>query len=205
MRLFVDQGFDQTTVDQIAGRAGVSQRTFFRYFPCKEAVLFGFEFRGPFLDELRRRPSDESPAHSLRAATVSMWRLSVDTAQVRRSLRQQLIATHPGVRAYAQQLTENIAQDVAAVMAERLDVEIDGDVRPRVYGQLWAALNRWLMDRGDLGSGPTDAIDEFLRTVSCVVVDYAPSAADHQWMEAVDSGARRHVPPALGPVSSLRG
>jgi AcrR family transcriptional regulator len=39
-RLFRRDGFDRTTVDQIASGAGVSRRTFFRYFPTKEAVVF---------------------------------------------------------------------------------------------------------------------------------------------------------------------
>ena len=40
IELFLEQGFDATTVDQIAARAEISQRTYFRYFPTKEAVVF---------------------------------------------------------------------------------------------------------------------------------------------------------------------
>ncbi len=40
LELFADQGFDATTVDQIATRAGVSKTTFFRHFPAKEEVIF---------------------------------------------------------------------------------------------------------------------------------------------------------------------
>lgn len=39
-RLFLDRGFDQTTIDDIVELAGVGRRSFFRYFPSKEAVVF---------------------------------------------------------------------------------------------------------------------------------------------------------------------
>jgi AcrR family transcriptional regulator len=44
LALFSEQGFDETTTDQVAERAGVSPRTFFRYFPTKESVVFYRDF-----------------------------------------------------------------------------------------------------------------------------------------------------------------
>jgi AcrR family transcriptional regulator len=59
--LFIEFGFELTTIEDIVRRAGVARRTFFRYFPTKEAVLFSeFKVRQrQALESLERRPLDE--------------------------------------------------------------------------------------------------------------------------------------------------
>ncbi len=66
--LFVEQGYDTTTVDEIAAAAGMSQRSFFRYFGAKEdVVLVKFEAVGALLaEELARRPASEDAWTALR-------------------------------------------------------------------------------------------------------------------------------------------
>ena len=75
--LFARQGFEATTVDQIAEAAGMSRRTFFRYFAGKdELVLDRIVASGRLVaDALRDRPADEAAWPALRAAfdqTVSL-------------------------------------------------------------------------------------------------------------------------------------
>ena len=59
--LFLAQGYEQTTIDEIAAAVQVSQRTFFRYFAAKEDVLFGYmsEFDHLLVAELAARPARE--------------------------------------------------------------------------------------------------------------------------------------------------
>ena len=74
LRLFAVRGFAGTTVDDIAGAADVSRRTFFRYFDHKEDVLLGW------LDEvgedvaacLAARPCSEPPLDAVRASVLTL-------------------------------------------------------------------------------------------------------------------------------------
>ncbi|MDP9793656.1 AcrR family transcriptional regulator [Catenuloplanes nepalensis] len=70
MRLFVAQGFDATTTDQIAREAGVSPRSLFRYVGSKEDIVLGDMLAAgqSVLAALRDRPAGEEPWEALRAA-----------------------------------------------------------------------------------------------------------------------------------------
>src|SRR5690349_19141063 len=74
MELFTSRGYEQTTVADIADRAGVTSRTFFRYFADKREVLFtrseGFE--GPLVEALEAAPAAASPIDAVAAALDAM-------------------------------------------------------------------------------------------------------------------------------------
>ncbi|MFE4872066.1 TetR family transcriptional regulator [Streptomyces sp. NPDC056682] len=63
MELYTERGFEQTTVDEIAKRAGLTERTFFRHYADKREVLFGgaSELQDLFADTLAGLPAGTSP------------------------------------------------------------------------------------------------------------------------------------------------
>lgn len=73
-RLFLAQGFDATTMEQIAREAGVSRRSLFRYFSTKEDIVLGklVEEGLAVRDALEARPASEPPWDALRAAFASL-------------------------------------------------------------------------------------------------------------------------------------
>ena len=80
MRLFLDQGFEQTTIDQIASTAGISRRSFFRYFGTKEDIVLGdLASQGELMrDALEGVPPTVGPWDALRQALHAVDALDVD-------------------------------------------------------------------------------------------------------------------------------
>jgi AcrR family transcriptional regulator len=76
--LFLEQGYESTTVEQIAGIVDISPRTFFRYFTSKDHLVLWFHDHGEeiMLETLASRPQDEPPftalMHALRAVLSDM-------------------------------------------------------------------------------------------------------------------------------------
>jgi AcrR family transcriptional regulator len=148
MALFTSQGFDETTVEQIAARAGVSLRTFFRYFSCKEALLFGTDMSEQWESLLRGRPEGEPLLVSLQAVDHEHWRSGGEVGEPRRALRRQLVQTHPSVRAYGRQLVMDSTPVIEALAAERLGIAPgdDEDLRPVAFAGVFTALAIFLVE-----------------------------------------------------------
>jgi len=98
-RLFLEQGFEETTIDQIVSEVGVSRRSFFRYFGTKEDIILGgLIARGEIIRQaLAERPADEEPFTALRAAFVAI-RQPEDTVEFALDLHRMMSAS-PSLRA----------------------------------------------------------------------------------------------------------
>ncbi|MFF3488839.1 TetR/AcrR family transcriptional regulator [Streptomyces sp. NPDC002701] len=77
LRLFIEQGYDETTIAQIAREAGVSQRTLFRYFGTKEDLLGGGQdrFGQVLMDAISEQPADAGVWEALRAGVAAVLAL----------------------------------------------------------------------------------------------------------------------------------
>ena len=118
-RLFAEQGYEATSVDQIAAAAEVSPSTFFRYFPTKEDVVLSDEYDPMLADVLRSRPADESIVDAVRHALTDS--LSRQLADDREDLlfRTRLTFTVPSIRARSLEDQLNSQTGIAALIAER--------------------------------------------------------------------------------------
>jgi AcrR family transcriptional regulator len=74
LRLFREQGYQATTVEQIAAAAEVSPSTFFRYFPTKEDLVLQDDMDTRLVEAFARQPAGLAPIPAMRAALREAWR-----------------------------------------------------------------------------------------------------------------------------------
>ncbi|WP_235748587.1 TetR family transcriptional regulator [Nocardia coffeae] len=162
LHLFDDRGYDAVSVDNIVAIAGVSQRTFFRYFQSKDDLILQYErtLHARLLEALAARPAEEGPVTALRnayletATTASGYR-----ARMRR--RGQLLAASPTLRSRAGGERLAGVDDTCAVLTMRRSGTEPGDDewRLRVIATALSAVaadawTRWVGSGED--SDPAD-------------------------------------------------
>ena len=135
--LFARQGYDETTVDEIAAAVGISRRTFFRYFESKPDVVWG-EFDaelGRLRDRLAEAPDDEPLMDVLRRSVIATNRFGAGELDELR-IRMVLISTVPTLVAHSAVRYEEWCDVVAGFAAARLGGSPDdlgpADGRPGV-------------------------------------------------------------------------
>jgi AcrR family transcriptional regulator len=119
LKLFASQGYDTTTIEEVAERAGVSARTFFRYFPTKESVLYLHEhlWFQSLTEIYLAQPGSRSDIEALSATLVE---LAPELIPKRRSLLQhrRALASSPTLRGRQQdrhlEEIDELARSVAA-------------------------------------------------------------------------------------------
>ncbi|MFE5336573.1 TetR family transcriptional regulator [Isoptericola sp. NPDC056573] len=126
LRLLAADGFEGTTIDQIARAAGCSRRTFFRYFNSKEDVVIEVlsDLCDLILDALRARPANESPLTALRGALeAAVPFVIVDPGKFAALAR--LISASPALQGRHLRLQYDLEVALSAELAARQGVAQD--------------------------------------------------------------------------------
>ncbi|MEV5430042.1 TetR family transcriptional regulator [Streptomyces sp. NPDC052701] len=145
--LIGEQGYDATTIEQIAERAEVSPSTVLRYFPAKEDIVLTDEYDDAILRELHGRPADEPWTDSLRyALRKAAARATAEEPGITR-LRWRLVAEVPAVRSRMAQSMSVTGRLLGQALAERTGRAPDGlEVRvltTALMGGLMEAFLYW--------------------------------------------------------------
>jgi AcrR family transcriptional regulator len=163
LRLFAEQGFDQTTVEQIAAAAEVSPSTFFRYFPSKEAVILIDDYQPVLVDALKALPDGVPAAVAVREAVREAFaQLTPTDLEVMRQ-RALLVGSVLELRAAWLANTARAGETMAGLLAQRTGKAAD-DPSIRLFvaalGGIWIEVMRyWSRDPGrDLAADMDEAI-----------------------------------------------
>ena len=151
--LIAERGYSQVTVEDIAAAADVAPRTFFNYFPSKEAVLFGGD--PDRAAAARARVVSDLPGHSaldalrtvqrdeLRRMLAELAELGQDPAQFAGKVKAA--RSDPHLRAAQAAHMAQVEADLAAAVADRLGTDPERDPYPLVLASAAAGVMRAIL------------------------------------------------------------
>ncbi|MGV9775548.1 acyl-CoA-like ligand-binding transcription factor [Streptosporangium sp. NPDC003464] len=164
LRLFAEQGYEATTVEQIADAAEISPSTFFRYFPVKEDVAVPDDYGPLLLEALAAQPAGLGPVPALRAAVRAVFGRLSPEEELHILARVRLQLSHAALHSRTVDRTITMIGLLAAGVARRRGL---GAVDPlsrtaagAVVGALLPAVSAWAEGSG--AGRLADALDEAL-------------------------------------------
>ena len=167
LELFARQGFEHTTVDEIADACDISPRTFFRYFATKEDVLFGDsdERRAELVESISARPIDEAMLPSVREAILALAS-DYEGDRDRLVAKAEILAADPTLRSRGVERQRDWEAAVTETLRLReaehdpahsmLEIRLVAGV---ATAALRAACDTWVADGGELTPLVAEAFD----------------------------------------------
>lgn len=171
--LFVRQGFDGTTVEQIAAAAGVSHMTFFRHFPTKESVVLEDPYDPLIAQAVAAQPATLTAFERVRRGMRAAMAEAPPSLDLETQARVGLMAMTPALRARAWENTIETQRVIVEALVESGSPRSDSVVAAGAcIGGVMAALLAWGAQPGgsSLVGAVLDALDG-LDPVSLAVED----------------------------------
>lgn len=168
MELFMERGFEQTTVAEIASRAGLTERTFFRYFADKREVLFSgaSELEEVFVSAVSATPAATAPMDAVGAALVAVAPLLQERGAFARR-RQGIITAHDDLRERELVKLASLASAMAATLRSKGVAEPAASLAAESGIAVFkVAFERWQMARA--GTDFAVVIEECLHELRIV-------------------------------------
>ncbi|MFE6742077.1 TetR/AcrR family transcriptional regulator [Streptomyces tubercidicus] len=185
LELFTEQGYEATTIDEIAEAVDVSQRTYFRYFANKEEVAFAVQamVEARFFDELSVRPVTEAPLTALRSAVMVAWddigsaiESVIPVELYMRAFR--MIESTPALVAAHLRRSSELEEEMARLIARREGLDMDADPRPRV---LVAAFGGVMRVAGQVWGEGQECTVASIRELTQSYLDHIGPAMEDDW------------------------
>jgi AcrR family transcriptional regulator len=150
LRLFAEQGYEATTVDQIAAAAEISPSTFFRYFPTKEDLVIQDQYDDMIVEILRVAPAELGPVGALRWAAKAAFESMSPADESSLRDRSRLVMSVPALRARSLENFLSTTDLIRTSIAERAGRDPD-DVELRILagaivGAIVGVIEGWLSD-----------------------------------------------------------
>ena len=152
IRLFLEQGYDRTTVAEIAAAAEISESTFFNYFDSKADVVFRDDYDPEMAGALLHRPSDEPVLVAVRRMLTEFLIPLMERDRELILLRAKISLEVPELRGLQFDEIMKTEAMVRALIAARTGAD-PTDYRLRVFaglfvGALYAAVQDWVESEG---------------------------------------------------------
>jgi AcrR family transcriptional regulator len=163
MRLFLERGFEETTIEDIAAAVDISPSTFFNYFPSKEDVVFEDELDPLILTAFDSLPDETHPVRRLRTAMRQVFTHLTPEQESTMRQRVRLMATTPELRGAMLSQFAGIVDQLAHLLAPRVRKKRDDfavhNIAGAVLGVMLAAMLTIIDDpKADLLKVTDDAL-----------------------------------------------
>lgn len=154
LRLFREQGYEQTTIEQIAEAAEVSPTTVYRYFPTKADLVIYDDLDDRMIQAFRAQPPELTAIQALRASLRTGFGAVIgEELEIQRE-RERLLRSEPELRAAMLDELTRTLREIAELIAERAGRAPDDDAVLALAGAvIGLTIAAWLGTEGDDWNG----------------------------------------------------